>query len=221
MECKNCLGSCVKRGKRNGRQVYCCKQCRKSQRSEYIRRRYSKETRQKVVELTVEGMGISSISRFLRIPKTSVCRIIRKEAEKVIQPTLVEVNQEYEIDELKTFVGSKKNECWVCYAIHRKSKRVVSFVVGRRTKENISKVVHTLLSLSPSRIYTDKLNIYPVLIPKDIHSTKFRHTNYIERNNLTLRTHLKRLSKKSICYSKSKSMLFACLRIYFGGVHSL
>src|SRR5690606_14726568 len=114
-----------------------------------------------------------------------------------------EYHQEYEIDELRTFVGSKKKECWVCYAINRKTKQVIDFITGRRTKENIEWVVKRVLALSPSRVYTDRLNIYPGLIPKRIHSVKFRQTNHIERMNLTLRTHLKRLSYRTLCYSKS------------------
>ncbi|WP_188464902.1 IS1 family transposase [Marivirga lumbricoides] len=39
----------------------------------------------------------------------------------------------------------------------------------------------------------------------------------MERKNLSLRTHLKRLNTRSICFSKSKVMLIACLTIYFWG----
>ena len=49
---------------------------------------------------------------------------------------------------------------------------------------------------------------------KSIHKV-FKHcTNKIERNNLTLRTHMKRLNRKTICYSIANLMLEACLRIY-------
>jgi hypothetical protein len=45
--------------------------------------------------------------------------------------------------------------------------------------------------------------------------SKFRNTNHIERKNLSLRTHLKRLNRRTICFSKSLVILSACLRIYF------
>lgn len=140
-----------------------------------------------------------------------------KHTGSIKSTSIKETGQECEIDELRTYIGSKTNECWICYAINRKTKQVVDFTVGRRTKENIAKVVRGVLSLSPAKIYTDRLNIYPGLIPKNLHSTKFRQTNYIERMNLTLRTHIKRLSCKTICYSKSIAMLTACLKIYFWG----
>ncbi|MBS1665188.1 MAG: hypothetical protein JST68_29350 [Bacteroidetes bacterium] len=41
--------------------------------------------------------------------------------------------------------------------------------------------------------------------------------NRSERKNLTLRTHLKRLSCRTFCFSKSLSMLESCLKLYFWG----
>lgn len=75
----------------------------------------------------------------------------------------------------------------------------------------------TLLLADAKRIVTDQLNSYKELIPKEIHSTKSRGINPIERNNLTLHTHLKRLNRKTICYSKSAVMLLAVVKIYCWG----
>ncbi|WP_291287929.1 IS1 family transposase, partial [Flavobacterium sp.] len=47
------------------------------------------------------------------------------------------------------------------------------------------------------------------------HSVKRFGTNHIERKNLTLRTHLKRLNRRTICYSKSLVVLIVILKIYF------
>ena len=132
-------------------------------------------------------------------------------------PQLNECGQSYEIDELRTFVGNKKNELWLIYAINRTSKQIVDFFVGRRTKENISKVVATLLKLQPKYIYSDLLNIYDSLINKDIRKVYSRCINYIERKNLTFRTHLKRLSRKTICFTRSANMLENCVLLYCKG----
>ncbi|WP_255539589.1 IS1 family transposase [Flavobacterium sp. CLA17] len=37
----------------------------------------------------------------------------------------------------------------------------------------------------------------------------------MERKNLTLRTHLKRLNRRTICFSKSLVVFTAVLKIYF------
>lgn len=121
------------------------------------------------------------------------------------------------MDELRTYYRNKKNESWVMYAINKSTGKVIDFCVGRRTKENINKVVQSVLELNPRIIYTDGLNIYPGLIPNDKHRIFKYCTNKIERTNLTLRTHLKRFGRRTICYSKSDDMLKNCLKLYWFG----
>ncbi len=105
--------------------------------------------------------------------------------------------------------------CYIIYALNKVSKKVVDFVVGGRSTENISKVINQIKVLNHKCIYTDKLNVYSALMEYIKHITSKYKINHIERMNLNLRTHLKRLSRKTICFSKSKEMLESCLRLYF------
>lgn len=118
---------------------------------------------------------------------------------------------------MRVVVKSKKNQACLTYAINRNTKKIINFVVGRRTKENISFVTNSILKLNPKRVYTDGLSTYKNLIPKKLHNTRKKNTTIIERNNLTLRTNLKRLSRRTICYSKKIVMLEAILKIYIWG----
>jgi len=122
-------------------------------------------------------------------------------------PEINESGQSYEIDELRTYCGNKRNELWLIYAINRCSKQIINFTIGRRTKENIAIVVSIIQKLQPKAIYSDKLNIYETLINKSIHKIYSRCTNYIERKNLTLRTLLKRLARKTLCFTRTAEML--------------
>jgi IS1 family transposase len=140
-----------------------------------------------------------------------------KMAEHIRTPHFSKKGSIFEVDELWGFVGTKTNVVWITYALERITGKVVDFAVGRKTRANIRPLIHKLLLLYPERIFTDRLNIYPALIPKSIHKV-FRYcTNKIERKNLTLRTHIKRLSRRTICFSRSKIHLEAHLRIYFWG----
>lgn len=214
MNCKYCNEKCVKKGKRSGKQRYRCSNCMKYQLRTYKKTRIDDSKVDFLRKLNNEGVGISSISRLLNISKSSVQRVIKRLYNQIQQPVFNESNQSYEIDELRTYVGSKSNECWVIYAINKLNGVVIEMTVGRRTKENIRKVVNTVLSLNPKRIFTDGLVTYKGLIPQTIHRVFQYNTNKIERKNLTLRTHIKRLVRKTICYSKSTQMLDACLKIY-------
>jgi insertion element IS1 protein InsB len=169
-----------------------------------------------IINLTKEGCGIRSISRLLEIAVNTVISRIKSIAKRILNPTIL-LNQDYEMDELKTFVGNKKNEQWLIYVMEKDSRRITRCLVGKRTKKNIKTITDALLISEPNRIFTDGLNIYKSLLPSTIHKNFAHQINHIERKNLSLRTSLKRLSRKTICYSKSVLMLEACCKIYFWG----
>lgn len=139
-------------------------------------------------------------------------------ASQVVKPIFNEEHHYYELDEMRVVVGNKSNEAWLTYAIDRHTKQIINFIVGRRTKRNLSVITKSVLQLNPKQVFTDRLTTYKNLIPKHLHNTRKSNTTIIERNNLTLRTHLKRLSRKTICYSKNFEMLEATLKLYLWGL---
>lgn len=214
MECKNCQGLCIKKGCQNRRQKYLCKSCGLYQMKTYHYQRCTPKDEEMIVKLNNENVSIRGISRITGFSKSHIINKLKQIASSIKHPVFTEDQQEYEVDEMHTFIGNKSTHCYITYAINRVSRQVISFVVGSRTKENIGKVIDCIKSLNPKRIFTDKLNVYPGLIDKSIHTASAYKINHIERFNLTLRTHLKRLSRKTICFSRSKEMLECCLRIY-------
>jgi len=54
--------------------------------------------------------------------------------------------------------------------------------------------------------YTDHWGAYTRHLEPEIHSPGKRNTQKIERKHLTLRTRIKRLTRKTICFSKSVQM---------------
>jgi len=108
--CIFCGGNCIKKGKRNSKQRLLCKNCNKYQISTYDKARISKSKKELLLKLNNEGVGISSISRILNISKSSVQRIILKLSKDITKPQFLERNQVYEIVELRTYEGKKKNE---------------------------------------------------------------------------------------------------------------
>jgi insertion element IS1 protein InsB len=217
MFCKYCKCSCVKYGKQNKReQRYKCKSCGKTQLNNYTRQACgNQQLNSWIAGMVKEGCGIRSMSRLLRISPNTIIKRIKQIAKSVSKPLIVIKQEAIEVDELKTFVKGKRNEYWVAYALNRKTHDVIDFVTGKRTKGTLKVLTDTLLMAQVKKIYTDNLKIYRHLIPKSIHKRGSNQINHIERTNLNLRTHLKRLSRRTICYSRSAVMLNACLRIYF------
>jgi insertion element IS1 protein InsB len=66
-----------------------------------------------------EGCGIRSMARLLRVSINTIIKRIKRIALSVSKPKIVIKLKAVEVDELKTFVGRKKNEYWVAYALNR------------------------------------------------------------------------------------------------------
>ncbi len=202
--------------RKTGKQNYQCTNCKKYQQYYYKNKAWEADINNKILRCLKQGVGIRSMAAILQIATGTVLKKIKRLAEKVERPVII-MNKSYEADELKTYVKTKKNEQWIIYAINKETRQVVDFRIGRRNKRNIGAVIDTLLFSKAKKIFTDKLTIYKNLIPKTIHKAVNHNTNYIERKNLNLRTHLKCLARRTICFSKSIIMLNAIVKLYFWG----
>lgn len=198
----------------NQKQQFYCKTCTKRCIDFYTSEGCRKEINANIIMLIKEGMGIRSIARVLGISTSTLLKRIVF-ISKGVQSPPISSGQIYEVDEMRTFLRHKGKVIWIVYALDRINKNVISFAVGSRTKKTLNQVIQTALLSKPKRIYTDGLNLYKFLIHKTIHKVTRFGTNRIERKNLSLRTHLKRLNRRSICFSKSLIVLSAVLRIYF------
>lgn len=218
MKCRKCKGSVVKNGRQsNGKQRYYCRNCKISFQGAYQYQAYKPDINRNIYSFLKESVGITATARLLSISKTTVINRIKDMASSITKPIVKEKHQYYELDEMRVVVGYKLKEAWVTYAINRYTKKIINFIVGRRTKLNLSIITKSVLKLDPKQVFTDKLQTYKGLIPKSKHNTHKKNTTIIERHNLTLRTHLKRLSRKTICFSKSFEMLEATLKLYLWG----
>lgn len=139
MNCNGCGALCVRRGIRNGIQQYRCNACCKYQRLTYQRKPLNDEALVLLSQLSNEGVGIRGIARILHITASSVVRYLRMLASKIIRPLPEESDQEYEVDEVQTYVGKNISEqrIYIMYAINKHTRKVIYYLVGNRTKANL------------------------------------------------------------------------------------
>lgn len=218
MRCNFCEAiQLIKKGKRGSHQRYKCTSCGKYQQNSYIYNLYDKNDDVRIRALNAEGVGIRSMSRIVGYSPATIIRRIVHLASQVTKPIYSEANQVYEVDELWAYVGKNdpSNYSWITYAMNRRTRCIIDVAFGSRSKHNLKKVIDAVKVHQPKKIITDKLITSPNLVRPILHETNKYANNHIERGNLTLRTHIKRLSRKTICFSKSQKMLEACVLLYF------
>jgi insertion element IS1 protein InsB len=112
------------------------------------------------------------------------------------------------MDEMWGRVYSKETPCWLWHAINHENGDVVAYVLGSREHEMLWELLELLsgLDIEIVAVYSDNNYAYNDIIPNNILQTGKKNTQKIERKHLTFRTRLKRLTRKTICYSKSLEM---------------
>ena len=123
-----------------------------------------------------------------------------------------------------SFVGSKKNRAWIWLAMDLESRRIVAAWIGGRELVDAHEFANRIPSYyfeKQACVDTDRLKAYEHIFPKSVHTAWDKGsgmTNLIERFNLTLRTRLARLNRKSLCFSKSmlhhKAFIFNFIHHY-------
>jgi insertion element IS1 protein InsB len=126
-----------------------------------------------------------------------------------LQPSCIRIVQrieEAELDEMWSFVGSKKHQRWLWHAIDHKSGEILAYVLSDH-KDDAFKQLQTLLDpFGVQHYYSDGWGAYLRHLDSSMHTVGKRNTQKIERKHLTLRTRIKRLMRETICFSKSIRM---------------
>jgi IS1 family transposase len=113
---------------------------------------------------------------------------------------------EAEVDEMWSFVGNKDNPRWLWHAIDHQTGKVLAYVFGRRKDAVFLQLKALLEPFGLTRYSTDYWGAYSRHLDPDVHCPGKRNTQKIERKHLTLRTRIKRLVRKTICFSKTTQL---------------
>ncbi|EFP69717.1 insertion element IS1 1/5/6 protein insB [Shigella dysenteriae 1617] len=108
-----------------------------------------------------------------------------------------------ELDEQWSFVGSKARQHWLWYAYNTKTGGYWPTLLVPVPMKPAGNVLALLTPFNIGMLTSDDWGSYGREVPKDKHLTGKIFTQRIERNNLTLRTRIKRLARKTICFSRS------------------
>lgn len=107
--------------------------------------------------------------------------------------------------ELKSwsFYQSKKQQIWLWWLIDHRTNTPIAFIFGDKKDNNLVRLLDLVKDYNITMSYSDGNRGYSRYIPKDKLIVSKKNTQQIERNHLTLRTRLKRLARKAICFSKN------------------
>ncbi len=115
--CPHCFSTkVVKNGiKKNGRQNYRCRSCKKQFQHEYLYWGSKIDNKRMTINMLLNGNGIRDIARLLHISTGSIIRTLLSLSAIQLQPSQRYYHQ-VQVDELYSFVQSKRKKVWILYA---------------------------------------------------------------------------------------------------------
>jgi insertion element IS1 protein InsB len=128
--------------------------------------------------------------------------ILRTLAPQDVNVVIQQVD-EAEMDEMWSDVGDKGHQRWLWHAIDHHRGTILAYVLGTHTDTVFVKLKQLLAPFGMTRFYTDNWGTYQRNLLPQQHTIGKENTQKIERKHLTLRTRIKRLTRKTICFSKS------------------
>ena len=111
-----------------------------------------------------------------------------------------------ELDEMWSFVARKSNPRWLWHAIDHHTGAVLAYVFGRRQDEVFLRLKALLEPFGIMRYYTDGWGSYERHLEAEQHTVGKDKTQKIESKHIRLRTRIKRLVRRTICFSKTERM---------------
>ena len=119
---------------------------------------------------------------------------------------LEKVCNEAELDEQWSYVGKKSNQRWLWYAVDHLTNTVLAFVFGKRQDCVFEKLKTMLEPFGIDRYYSDDWGAYERNLDPQHHEIGKHNTQKIERKNLNFRTRIKRLARRTLCFSKKENL---------------
>lgn len=208
----------VKNGHReNGTQRDVCKGCGQSFQWEYTYNARIPGVKEQIETQTLNGSGVRDVSRNLGMSKTTVLSELKKKAPAEVNVgsanylTMqgnagIDVEICVDGDEFWSFVGDKSHQRWTWSVLDRETGLILAHHNGRRTDASCQALLKKLEIFPIRTYYTDNWQRYSKFIPSSQHVIGKQYTWKIERTNLNFRTHIKRLQRKTICYSRNETI---------------
>ncbi len=138
--------------------------------------------------------------------ETVIVTLQRAEVEREKEEKEEDTERKAEVDEMQSFVGKKEKSALVMACNRPLYRRDTSLCVRFATFLEVFLQLKKLLEpFGIKKFYTDGLKTYERHLPVEMRQVSKYKMQRIERKHLTLRTRIKRLARKTICFFRINS----------------
>jgi len=198
--------------------------------------RIGMDAAESILSLVVEGTSVRAAERLTGTNRSTICdlvMIVGQQCEAWLDRTMVGIRApEIEMDEIWSFVhcrgktarqknyGPQSGNVWSWLAIDSSSKLILAWAMGSRDQRTCNLIMRRLDRAVSGNVHAtaDGLCLYASQLVRRLGPRatfeKVWKTTFMERFNLTLRTHLRRFVRGTNGHSKSMGHHAAMLALF-------
>jgi insertion element IS1 protein InsB len=139
LACYHCASTnLIRFGHHNNKQRYRCKDCGKTSRENKGSAAYDATTKAQILAAYHERGSMRAMTRIFGVSRNTVLAWLKKAASlPLIKKTLVKAQNDdvLELDEMWLFVHHKKNRRWIWLAQCRRTRQIVAYAIGDRSRK--------------------------------------------------------------------------------------
>ena len=190
-KCPSCGGTkIIKYGHRRGKQNHICKDCNRQFVENNAQKLILEGHKALIANALLERVALLGICRIFNVSlswllwySTTLGRLSPEDLGQELPKDIKKVDLVFEMDELCTYIGKKKNKVWVWMVLHRPSRQIIAFVIGDHSAETFQKLWDKIPAKYKTEgvFYTDMLRSYGMVIPASQHCPQKKRgaTNHI------------------------------------------
>src|SRR4051812_5907440 len=194
-------------------QNFKCKDCGKQFQSQYLYLGADRRVKDKLLQMQLRGCGIRDTALLAGVSPTTVLRCVISESLKVVIKPSKRYYHQVQIDEMWSYVGNKQKKVWLLYAYCAERDEILAFAMGRRNRKTVRNLLLKLNGLEIDFFLTDNWKAFKAELPYYQHLIGKQFTKAIEGVNTWFRTRLRRLVRRTTCFSKRLRYHYATIKL--------
>jgi len=159
------------------------------------------------------GSGVRACEAVTGVSHCSVLKLIKTAAQSIVLKPHKHHYGQVQIDEQWSYVGKKEKKVWLLYAYAVEEDEIIAFTMGKRSAEAVKNLYVKLKRLSIDFFLTDEWEAFRAVLPKEKHCVGKQFTKAIEGINTWFRTRVRRLVRRTTCFSKKLIYHYSMMKI--------
>jgi insertion element IS1 protein InsB len=199
--------------KKNGRQNLLCRGCGKQFQEHYTYKGCMGENKGLVLKMLCRGSGVRDCVAVVGVSKSTILAWIKVWAAGLTLKPQKHGYSRVQIDEHWSYVGRKEKKVWMLYAYAVDEDEIIAFTMGKRSAKTVHNLFVKLKALDIDVFFTDDWDAFGTVLPKTKHWVGKQYTKAIEGVNTFFRTRVRRLVRKTVCFSKKLIYHYSMIKI--------